>query len=177
MSYPSFPIGDDTHPTHQPAVEIARKPAPTVGLSHSTTLYGDFDVKNKTCGKHLFLSLPFSPRTGGPWGSVRGGRRAQQEHSTTRGGARFDWPVTVRDHRSHILVFGGSPPRVEEEDPNHDAYILIGSEAPKQRLPNLLFGMREPWWRCEQTAYPGSFLADRRFQALVAKTRFSLFPS
>jgi hypothetical protein len=36
-------------------------------------------------------------------------------------------------------------------DPNHDADIRIGSEAPKQRLPNLLFGMRAMVTR-EQTA-------------------------
>jgi hypothetical protein len=64
---------------------------------------------------------------------------------------------------------------VDRTDPNHDADIRIGSEAPKQRLPNLLFGMRAMVSR-EQTATSDRFLADRRFQAPVAKTEFSLFP-
>jgi hypothetical protein len=55
--------------------------------------------------------------------------------NTTRGGARFDWPVIVEDHRATSLY------SVDPTDPNHDADIRIGSEAPKQRLPNLLTGM------------------------------------
>jgi hypothetical protein len=54
------------------------------------------------------------------------------EENTTRGGARFQWPIVATS-------FHAVDPTV---DPNHDADIRIGSEAPKQRVPNLDNGMK-----------------------------------
>jgi hypothetical protein len=45
-------------------------------------------------------------------------------------------------------------------DPNHDADIRIGSEAPKQRVPNLDGGMKA-MGSCEQPATSDRFSADR----------------
>ena len=60
-------------------------------------------------------------------------REPYNERNTTRGGARFQW----LGHRCHTLTCGG-PPTV---DPNHDADIRIGSEAPKQRCPIFKSGL------------------------------------
>jgi hypothetical protein len=43
------------------------------------------------------------------------------EENTTRGGARFQWPIVATS-------FHAVDPTV---DPNHDADVRIGSEAPK----------------------------------------------
>jgi hypothetical protein len=53
---------------------------------------------------------------------------------------------------------------VDRIDPDHDADIRIGSEAPKQRLPNLRFGITEPWVTNEQTA-----TSDRSWQIIALK--------
>jgi hypothetical protein len=49
------------------------------------------------------------------------------EENTIRGGARFQWPIVATS-------FHAVDPTV---NPNHDADIRIGSEAPKQRRPFL----------------------------------------
>jgi len=48
--------------------------------------------------------------------------------NTTRGGARFQWQVIVATYLHAVD---------QTVDPNHDADIRIGSEAPKQRCPFL----------------------------------------
>jgi hypothetical protein len=62
---------------------------------------------------------------------------------------------------------------VDRTDPNHDADIRIGSEAPKQRLPNLLFGMRA-MESCEQTATSDRCWQIVAFKRLSPKLEFSL---
>src|SRR5215467_9995095 len=61
-------------------------------------------------------------------------RDSYNEHNTTRGGARFQCGSVIVATSLHAV-----DPAV---DPNHDADIRIGSEAPKRRLPNLFPGMK-----------------------------------
>jgi hypothetical protein len=56
-------------------------------------------------------------------------RDPYNEHNTTRGGARFQCGSVIVATSLHAV-----DPTV---DPNHDADIRIGSEAPKQRCPFL----------------------------------------
>ena len=60
-------------------------------------------------------------------------------------------------------------------DPNHDADIRIGSEAPKQRLPNLSFGMRAMVTR-EQTATSDRSWQIVAFKRLSPKLGFRFLP-
>jgi hypothetical protein len=64
---------------------------------------------------------------------------------------------------------------VDRTDPNHDADIRIGSEAPKQRLPNLLIGMRAMGSR-EQTATSDRSWQIVAFKRLSPKLELSLSP-
>src|SRR5215471_2700902 len=61
-------------------------------------------------------------------------RDSYNEHNTTRGGARFQCGSVIVATSLHAV-----DPAV---DPNHDADIRIGSEAPKRRLPNRFPGMK-----------------------------------
>jgi hypothetical protein len=93
------------------------------------------------------------------------GPAQRREHDTTRGGARFQWPIVATS-------FHAVDPTV---DPNHDADIRIGSEAPKQRVPNLNNGMKAIGV-CEQPA-----TSDRRWRIVAfkrpsPKLEFSLSP-
>jgi len=68
-------------------------------------------------------------------------RDSYNEHNTTRGGARLQCGSVIVATSLHAV-----DPAV---DPNHDADIRIGSEAPKWRLPNLFPGMKA-MGGCEQ---------------------------
>jgi hypothetical protein len=57
--------------------------------------------------------------------------------------------------------------------PDHDADIRIGSEAPKQRLPNLFIGM-SAMGSCEQTATSDRSWQIVAFKRLSPKLEFSL---
>jgi hypothetical protein len=60
-------------------------------------------------------------------------------------------------------------------DPNHDADIRIGSEAPKQRLPNLFPGMKAIGV-CEQAATSDRLWRIVAFKRPSPKLEFSLSP-
>jgi hypothetical protein len=60
-------------------------------------------------------------------------------------------------------------------DPNHDAAIRIGSEAPKQRVPNLDNGMKAIGVR-EQPATSNRLWRIIAFKRLSPKLEFSLSP-
>jgi hypothetical protein len=80
----------------------------------------------------------------------------RREHDTTRGGARFQWPIVATSFHAVDPTVG---------DPNHDADIRIGSEAPKQRVPNLDNGMKAIGMR-EQPA-----TSDRLWRIVAFKRR------
>ena len=137
------------------SVQIPITPDAHPAKSYAVSLYGAFFVKKfARGGKSLVLrcsiSKPVSssrPRalTSSRAGAIKVGRRPNVaacseltrpyldsfEHDDTlvsigmtiRGGAR----LRTRDQSRHNLVSGGS------KDPNHDAVIRIGSEAPKRR--------------------------------------------
>jgi hypothetical protein len=76
--------------------------------------------------------------------------------------------ITHDTRRSPLSVARSSLPHpymrwTPTVDPNHDADIRIGSEAPKQRCPFLITA-RKPWVLASNR-YLGSFLADRRSQS------------
>ena len=52
-------------------------------------------------------------------------------------------------------------------DPNHDADMRIGSEAPKQRVPNLDYGMKAIGVG-EQPRYLGSPLASPKLEFMLS---------
>ena len=83
----------------------------------------DQPCQDGTITTFLFRPAGTTAMGNGPWGVLA----QRREHDTTRGGARFQWPFVATS-------FHAADPTV---DPNQDADIRIGSEAPKQRCPFL----------------------------------------
>ena len=106
---------------------------------------------------------PFCPPDNSQWAIALG--NLHNEENTTRGGARFQWPIVATS-------FHAVDPTV---DPNHDADIRIGSEAPKQRVPNLNNGMKAIGVR-EQPATSDRLWRIVAFKRPSPKLEFSLSP-